>query len=86
MPKTTRHGATQPETERTRKQVLLRMAPKTLRRLDAFAAANEIARSHLVEVAINMILDAYERGEEELNVRADLPDAITDILDRDGAA
>lgn len=85
MPRKTRHGATQPEESRKRKQVLLRMTPETLERLDAFAKANELVRSHVVEAAVTMILDAYARGEQALNVAADLPDAITDILDRDGA-
>jgi predicted DNA-binding protein len=46
--KKTRHGATQPEDERTAKAVLLRLLPKTRRELDAMAKRWGLTRSQAV--------------------------------------
>lgn len=74
----TRHGATQPETERLRKQVLLRLPPDLVTKLDRFAAANDWPRSYLVEAALRLVLRGYESGEP-LDVQGELPDELTAI-------
>jgi hypothetical protein len=51
-----RHGATQPEDERARKQVLLRLSPDLVAELDAFAKENGWPRSHLVEASLRLVL------------------------------
>ena len=47
-PKVTRHGATQPEESRARKQLLLRLEQPTIDRLRALAAGRETTVSEVV--------------------------------------
>lgn len=51
-----RHGVSQPEGERTRKQVLLRLSPEMDRELVAFAKKNGWPKSYLVEASLRLVL------------------------------
>lgn len=50
--KKTRHGATQPEYERLRKQVLLRLQPACIDLLDDLADNLDVTKSDVVEQAL----------------------------------
>lgn len=54
--KATRHGATQPESKRKRKAVLLRLSPDLAVDLDDFAKEHEWPKSFLVEASLRIVL------------------------------
>ncbi len=56
-PKKTRHGATQPETARTRKQKLLRLHPDTIAALKLMAERWGGSESKLIEDAVLLLAE-----------------------------
>lgn len=61
-PKQTRHGATQPEEERTAKAVLLRLPPEELERLDRLRLDRGMHRSAYV-IRLVRAADGVDPGE-----------------------
>jgi hypothetical protein len=83
--KVTRHGATQPEGERARKQVLLRLAPETDAELTEFAKSIGAPKSYLVEAAMRLVMRSFASGDP-IDTALELPDELTELYDRDGSA
>lgn len=61
--KKTRHGATQPEDERERKPVLIRMRPAVRRKLDAMAREWSLTRSDAVERMVELLSESEGSNE-----------------------
>lgn len=51
-----RHGATQPEAERDRQQMLVRLPPDLIKEVKRFAKDNGWPQSYLVEASLRLVL------------------------------